>query len=61
MEGLPKIESKEVTFIFPNIDNELEEIVRVAEKYSPNDSKTFARRLYERARESSLIDLTEEV
>lgn len=59
MEDLLKIESKEVTFVFPNIDKERGEIGRVAQKYNPDDPETFARQLYEKARESMLVGLTE--
>ncbi len=59
MEGLPKIESKESSFVFPNLAKERGEIERVAQKYSPSDPETFARELYVKAQESVLVDLTE--
>ncbi len=61
MEGLPKIESKEDAFIFPDINKERGEIRRVAQKYSPGDPEAFARQLYEKARQSKLVDLTEDM
>lgn len=61
MEGLPKIKSKEVTFILPDINKERGEIGRVAQKYSLDNPEAFARQLYDKAQESALVDLTEDM
>lgn len=60
MEGLPKIESKEVSFVFPNIAKERGEIERVAQRCSPDDPENFAMELYKKAQGSALVDLTED-
>ncbi len=51
----------EAGFGFPNIDKELGEIERVAQKYSPQDVRGFVQAFCEKAKQSQLADLTEEM
>ncbi len=56
-----RFEKSETIFNFPNIEKELGEIERVAQKYSPQDPKDFVHAFYKKAEQGTLIDLTEEM
>ncbi len=62
MEETPKHETnREARFIFPDIAEQMGEIKRVAETFSPDHQEAFARALYEQALTAPLVDLTEEM
>ncbi|HUO56037.1 MAG TPA: hypothetical protein VMU27_01195 [Candidatus Paceibacterota bacterium] len=62
MEEVPrKLEGNESVFVLPNVEKELGEIERVAQKYSPQDPEVFVNTFVEKAKQATLVDLTEEV
>jgi hypothetical protein len=62
MEGFPgKEPQNKIVFIFPAIEKERGEIERVAQKYNPQNLEAFVRDFYEKALQSKLLDLTEEM
>ncbi len=48
-------------FIFPDLKKEIGEIERTARKYTPQNINVFVRDFFEKAKESELVDLTEEI
>lgn len=62
MEDFSKSESKiEAHFVFPDIQREMGEIERVAQKYSPQNPAAFVDAFYEEAQRAQLVDLTEDM
>jgi hypothetical protein len=55
-EGLQK-----ETFILPNVENEIGEIERVAQKYSPQNPSAFAQSFIEKAKATKLVSLTDDM
>lgn len=49
------------TFVFPDINKEMGEIERTSTNYNPKDPEVFIRAFIEKAKESRLFNLTEEM
>lgn len=53
--------TKKEAFTFPDITKEAGEIERVAKQYDPEHAEAFALKFVEKAKQSKLIDMTEEM
>ncbi len=62
MEKVPQgLERNDSTFVFPNVEKELGEIERVAQKYSPQNPEAFVRAFVGEAKQAMLVDLSLEM
>lgn len=53
--------NKKISFVFPDLNKEKGEIFRTANHYAPQNNESFARSIFEKAKESKLVDLTDDM